>query len=167
MLERILVALDSPENNSRLIVAAIALAKITNARLLLVHVAKSESVNTFSNAKQACIDKAITNDLEPQDDQGSTLKKLRSLYSAANAVGVSADIAQPLGNAGQRICESAHQWGADLIMLGRRDSLVDPTPLCSVSQYVTGHASCPTIVMQNQSCEDFVAETSAMSLAAW
>ncbi|KAM3089720.1 universal stress protein [Phormidesmis sp. 146-35] len=165
MFERILVALDNPQRNESLIKAAIVLAKTTNARLLLLHVLPLEG--RHSNHVQANdISHAKENNLEWQRCQKSDLEELRSLYRTANAAGVSADIAQPLGDPGQKICELAHQWGADLIVMGRRDAIdTHQTTLGSVSRYVAANSFCSTAIMQNQSCEDFVMNTSKMAFA--
>jgi nucleotide-binding universal stress UspA family protein len=165
MFERILVALDNPKNNGQLITAAITLAKTTNARLLLLHVLSSEEYK-FNYAQTDYVDHARENHLKWQRCQTSDLEELRSLCKSANAAGISADIAQPLGDPGQKICELAHQWGADLIVMGKRDP-IDPrqTTLGSVSRYVATNSFCSTVIMKNQSCEDFVTNASTMAFA--
>ncbi|MGV0027074.1 universal stress protein [Phormidesmis priestleyi] len=164
MFERILVALDNPESNEPLITAAIALAKTTNARLLLLHVLPSE--NQFDYAQTNDTDHTRENDLKWQRCQESDLEDLRSLYKSANAVGVSADIAQPLGDPGQKICELAHQWGADLIVMGRRDAIdTHQTTLGSVSRYVAANSSCSTVIIKNPFSEDSVTHASTTSFA--
>jgi nucleotide-binding universal stress UspA family protein len=171
MFERILVALDNPENNEPLITAAIGLAKTTNARLLLLHVLPLENQ---SQAQVNDIDHARKNHLEWQRCQTSDLEDLRSLYKAANAAGVSADIAQPLGDPGQKICELAHQWGADLIVMGRRDTIVhrylklidtQQTTLGRVSRYVAANSACSTVILKSPFSEDADTHASTMTFA--
>ncbi len=173
MFERILVALDNPESNKRLISAAITLAKTTNARLLLLHVLPSET--QFDQVQITNLDQAEDNRSEWQRCQTSDLEELRSLCKSANAAGVSADIAQPLGDPGQKICELAHQWGADLIVIGRRDTICQSryltendthqSTLGSVSRYVAANSFCSTIIMKNPFSQDSVTNTSTIAFA--
>jgi nucleotide-binding universal stress UspA family protein len=169
MLERILVALDSPETSEPLVTTAIALAKPTHARLLLLHALPLEKDETSEDEGHVCLDSndyTSENHLEWQRCQIDDLEKLRSLYIAVKAAGIFADIAQPIGDPGQKICQIARQWGADLIVMGKKNSSdADQTTLGSVSRYVTNHAFCSTVVMQNQPCDQSVAKDSAMAMA--
>jgi nucleotide-binding universal stress UspA family protein len=173
MFERILVALDNPGSNGQLLTTAIALAKTTNARLLLLHVLPLEKQSGRIQSND--IDHARENHLEWQRCQTSDLEDLRSLRESANAAGVSADIAQPLGDPGQKICELAYQWGADLIVMGRRDAIcqsrylqeidTQKTMLGRVSRYVAANSFCSTVIMKNQFSENSVTNTSTMAFA--
>ena len=157
MFERILVALDNPEGNKHLVTTAIALARNANARLLLLHVLPLEATEDVSHSTEICTSDHAHS--EWQNCQTRDLEKLRSIYKLINTAGVAADIAQPIGNAGQKICELAHQWGADLIVLGRRDFSIAHPSLGSVSRYVASNAFCSTIVLQNQSSENVATST--------
>lgn len=162
MFERILVALDDPTNNERLITAAISLAKTTDARLLLLHVLPPQE-DRFSNVQVYSIDQTKENYLVWQRSQISDLEELRSLYQSVKNQGVSADIAQPLGDPGQKICELARQWGADLIVMGRRDAIdAHRTTLGSVSRHVAANSFCSTVIVKNQFCETFAINASAI-----
>ncbi|HEY9610358.1 universal stress protein [Allocoleopsis sp.] len=54
-----------------------------------------------------------------------------------------------LGDAGSLICETAQNWGADLIVLGRRGHQgLSELLLGSVSNYVVHHAPCSVLIVQ-------------------
>jgi nucleotide-binding universal stress UspA family protein len=58
------------------------------------------------------------------------------------------------GDPGHSICESAQNWGADLIVLGRRGRTgFAEAFLGSVSNYVVHHASCSVFVIQEVKAE--------------
>jgi nucleotide-binding universal stress UspA family protein len=76
------------------------------------------------------------------------LETLRSRHATMCDAGISADIGLPAGNPGQQICEMAHKWGADLILLGRRGLPEEKEYLLtSVSNYVLHHAPCAVLVV--------------------
>ncbi|NJK53761.1 MAG: universal stress protein [Leptolyngbyaceae cyanobacterium SU_3_3] len=91
MLERILVALDSPETNEPLVTTAIALAKPTHARLLLLHALPLEKDETSEDEGHVCLDSSdytSENHLEWQRCQIDDLEKLRLIYIAVKAAGI-------------------------------------------------------------------------------
>ncbi len=139
MLNRILIALDNAKNPQPVFSTALAWAKINHSRLLLVNVlshlsdlTKNTSSNWDSHAE-------------------SDLEELRSLSQVVNQVGLMADIAQPLGHTGEKICELANLWGADLIILGQPEVMAtQENVLNDVGHYVIHHASCPTLIVPHQ-----------------
>lgn len=140
MLNRILIALDSAKNPQPVFSTALAWAKINGSRLLLL--------NVLSQSEHAKKDSA-----EWQSHRVSDLEELRSLSHVANNLGLMADLAQPLGRTGQKICELANQWGADLIILGQPDLATDSEDVSNdVGHYVIHHASCPALVVPH-SCD--------------
>ncbi len=53
------------------------------------------------------------------------------------------------GDPGHSVCEAAENWGADLIVVGRRGRTgLTEAFLGSVSNYVVHHASCSVLVIQ-------------------
>lgn len=156
MFARILVAIDTSVSDKHVFDTALSLAQLTQARLLLAHILPSLDINNSSELRQRA-------DLEAnptQDDEISSsyslpenahsLEMLRHFHTIAKACGVGADIAQPLANPGDKICNLAIDWGADLIVMGRRE----PADLAisiqsSVSNYVVHNASCPVLITQH------------------
>jgi nucleotide-binding universal stress UspA family protein len=132
MFERILVALDTSANNAQVFDTALSLAKLVQARLLLAHILPCEETD---EAPASC------------ESQG--LMMLRKFHAAAAQAGVGSDLAQPLANQGHQICELAIGWGADLIVMGRRDVNDTSELSVSVSHHVTRHASCPVLIVQH------------------
>lgn len=151
MLNRILIALDNAKNPQPVFSTALAWAKINDSRLLLLNVLSNQSEHAKKNSS------------EWESHQVSDLEDLRSLSHVANNLGLMADIAQPLGRTGQKICELANQWGADLIILGQPDSVAEEDVLNDVGHYVIHHASCPTLVVPYQRDQVFVSNSDAIS----
>ncbi|WP_143161995.1 universal stress protein [Phormidesmis priestleyi] len=152
MLNRILIALDNSKNPQPVFSTAIAWAKINDSRLLLLNVLSNQSDHTQNNLAEwesYCV---------------SDLEELRSLSHIVNKVGLMADIAQPLGHTGQKICELANSWGADLIILGQPDVMADPeNVLNDVGHYVIHHAPCPTLVVPHQCDRVFESDIDAIN----
>jgi nucleotide-binding universal stress UspA family protein len=139
MFERILVALDTSVSSAEVFETALSLAKLVNARMMLAHVLPCEETN---ESPVSC------------ESQGFSV--LRKFHATATAAGVGCDLAQPLANPGHQICELAIGWGADLIVMGRRDFTTTDELSNSVSHHVVCHASCPVLVVQHHpfGCHD-------------
>lgn len=140
MFARILVALDASPNNQIVFEKALSLAQLTQARLLLAHILADQPSCSLLTPSTAPLRSAN------EEDQG--LEMLRSFHVHALNAGVNADLAQPLANPSNEICDLAIEWGADLIVMGRRglpenhDSIPN-----SVSNYVMHHTTCPVLVL--------------------
>lgn len=142
MFARILVALDASPNNNPVFEAALALAQLTQARLLLAHILPDRLLSDPLTASDIPL-----RSLHDSEAQG--LEMLRSFHTHALNAGVNADLAQPLANPGDEICELAIEWGADLIVMGRR-ALPEPhngASPSSISNYVMHHTVCPVLVL--------------------
>lgn len=75
---------------------------------------------------------------------------LQNLTQEATAVGVQTEYTQLTGNPGRSICEIAHIWSADLIVVGSRGLKgLKEMFLGSVSNYVTHHAPCSVFIVRN------------------
>ena len=84
-----------------------------------------------------------------QDELEHTHRWLQAYEKQATTQGVSTQSALRLGNPSSAICEVAQTWGADLIIVGRRDHSKFPEMLLgSVSNYVLHHAPCSVLVVQ-------------------
>ncbi len=146
MFERILVALDTLPTNYQVFDIALSLAKMTQSRLLLAHILLPDASSRWALS------------LEEQEQQEARhLEMLRSFHILAQQAGIGADLAQPLAKPGDEICKLAVDWGADLIVMGRRGELEIKEPIAdsashlgSVSSYVVHHAACPVLVVQHQ-----------------
>ena len=147
MVERILVALADSKNRQHTFETALSLAQASDARLMIMHVLTPEDelvpayCESFHSGSPQ-IDQGL------QDNVAQNLDDLRSLYTAAKSMGIMADLAQTIGDPGQRICEQARYWGADLILLEKPGDSEPDKPLAeAVSNYVMHHAPCKTQII--------------------
>jgi nucleotide-binding universal stress UspA family protein len=156
MFKKILVALDHSEISHSVFEEALNLAKISGANLMLAHVLSSLAedypapIYPIGSIYPTLYDqslRAYAQQAEQAEQQGENL--LRSLATKATQAGVPTEFTQNLGNAGATLCHLAKNWGADLIMLGRRGHKgLSEFLLGSVSNYVLHHASCSVLVVQ-------------------
>jgi len=152
MFSRILVAMDSSPDSDYVFEEALSIAKVTDARLMLMHVLSAVEVECLAisegSLKRSPHPQAQSEGWET--DRQHCIDVLRSRHAAMCDAGISADIGLPAGNPGQQICEMAQRWGANLILLGRR-GLMDQEDylLNSVSNYVLHHAPCAVLVLPN------------------
>jgi nucleotide-binding universal stress UspA family protein len=157
MFKKILVAVENNQIGNLVFDEALALAKATNASLMLVHVMSPYSdrnVNPISmdpySFYPALHSEALTQTLKQWD----TLKQegidfLNFLRVNARHEGVTAEFTQNLGDPGRIICEIAGDWQADMIVLGRRGRIgLSEFFLGSVSNYVLHHAPCSVLAIQ-------------------
>lgn len=157
MFHKILVALDDSNSSQQVFAEAVALAKATNASLMLLHV-----LSPFEGEYPGSIYPAIDG-IYPglhretvqiymhqwQQFEQQALESLRALSHKAIEVDVPAEFTQNLGDPGRMICELANTWNADLIMVGRRGrSGLSEFFLGSVSNYVLHHAPCSVLTVQ-------------------
>lgn len=152
MLNRILIALDNAKNPQPVFATAIAWAKINHSRLLLLNVLSNQIHNAETHSEKW------------KSYQVSDLEELRSLSHVVNNVGLMADIAQPLGHVGKKICEVANSWGADLIILGQPELPAEAEDLLNdAGHYVIHNASCPTLVVPHQTDRVFTSTINAVN----
>ncbi|WP_193197435.1 universal stress protein [Nostoc sp. MG11] len=151
MIKKILVALDRSEIGQQVFEQALALAKLTQANLMLLHVLSPEAegspyVPMFSNFDY--YPGLNSQSFELYQKQWDTFKNegiqmLQFFCAQANTAGITTEFTQNLGHPGRIICNLARSWGADLIVMGRRGrSGLTELFLGSVSNYVLHHASC-------------------------
>lgn len=158
MFQRILVALDNTEDSQHTFDKAVDLAKVHQAQLLLVHVVSPidegypTPVYPVADSLYPMQHEAM---LQGAMQQFSVIEKLglemlRSRQSAATAAGVASEFCQPIGDPGSLICQTAHSWHADLIVMGRRGrSGLSEWILGSVSNHVMHHAPCSVLIVQD------------------
>lgn len=168
MFSKILVAIDQSENSQRVLAEAIALAKATDAFLMLVSVLSPfdtiyagtplfpGSDGVYPGMHTTALRNQI-NRIEDLERDGATF--LRTQTEQAIAAGVMADFTQGYGDPGATICDLARSWEADLIVVGRRGLTgLSEFLMGSVSNYVLHHAPCAVLTVQN-------AKTSAVEAA--
>lgn len=159
MFHKILVAMDTSAIGKRVFDEALALAKATRSSLMLLHVLSpkeqgSPNMPTFSSVEYYPGLSGKTLEIyqeqwETFEEQG--LELLRSRTDEATLAGVSTEFTQNSGNPSRTICDIAANWGADLIVIGRRGhSGLSELILGSVSNYVLHHAPCSVLTVQGQ-----------------
>ncbi len=156
MFNKILVAIDTSETSDRVFDRAMVLAKATGAHLMLLHVLSSEEQGSpylpiiFSGLGYAGGDKIIENYREEWAVFAQQcLDLLKSRQEQATLAGVKAEFTQHPGSPGKTICDFAHTWEADTIVIGHRGhSGVTKLILGSVSNYVLHHAGCSLLIVQ-------------------
>jgi nucleotide-binding universal stress UspA family protein len=137
MFGRILTAIDNSELAEQVFHQALSLARVTGARLLLLHALSDEEIGY----PDVC---DLSEHLSKWEQSKQTgLKRLRSYQTAAITAGVDAEFIQTPGASGQTICHAARSWQADLIVVGHRGlSRLDELMRGSVSNYLVHHAPC-------------------------
>ncbi|MBH8565221.1 universal stress protein [Nostoc sp. CENA67] len=158
MLKKILVALDRSEMGKQVFEQALALAQVTQAKLMLLHVLSPEEEDSpyfpmLSNVEYYPALSGQSFELYQKQwdsfkDEGVNI--LQSFSAQANTLGVSTEFSQTLGSPGRTICKLAATWGADLIIMGHRGrSGLAEMFLGSVSNYVVHHATCSVYIVHN------------------
>lgn len=157
MYQKVLVAMDSSASSQQVFDAAVSLATAHNANLMLLHVLSEEEVGSPTPIMPSLEYYPSVNEKnwELYQEQRKACAKqglelLRSHQEQAAAAGVSTEFTQLSGSPGRAICELARNWGADLIITGRRGrSGLSELFLGSVSNYVLHHAPCSVLIVQH------------------
>ena len=156
MFKKILVALDRSEIGQQVFQEALGLAKLTQASLMLLHVLSPEEEGSPYVPMLSNLDYypgLTSQSFELYQSQWDTFKNqgiqmLQSFCAQANTAGVTTEFTQNIGNPGRIVCDLASNYGADLIVMGRRGrSGVMELFLGSVSNYVLHHAPCSVHVV--------------------
>ncbi|PAX53307.1 universal stress protein [Brunnivagina elsteri] len=157
MFKKILVAVENNQIGNLVFDEALALAKATNAGLMLVHVMSPYSDRTINPISMdtysfypAIHSEALTQTLKQWDGlKQESIDFLNFLCKVANSEGLTAEFTQNFGDPGRIICEMARNWQADVIILGRRGHAgLSEFFLGSVSNYVLHHAHCSVLAIQ-------------------
>jgi nucleotide-binding universal stress UspA family protein len=159
VLQKILIAPgDSPES-AEIFRSGLTLAEKYGAQISILHV-----LNLFQNGFEAVANPLMggtypmMNDLaiqeyqkELQDRERLGMERLESYAREARARNLQVEILQNLGDAGRTICETAKNYSADVIVMGRNQkSLLSEIFLGSTSNYVLHHAPCSVMVIQQK-----------------
>ena len=161
--KKIFVPLDDSELSHRVFSQALELALIDRAQMMLFNCV---TINTLGEtAVPIPVDLGMNAELMNQAYQAQRLRLetdqkhasglLKNYCDAAAKQGLQVEFDCKMdGDPGHSICESAKNWGADLIVLGRRGRTgFAEAFLGSVSNYVVHHASCSVFVIQEVKAE--------------
>jgi nucleotide-binding universal stress UspA family protein len=157
MFKKILVALDRASASRTVLQNALVLAQTTQAQLLLLHVLSpkdqgSPGLEALTGAGYYQMLEVENIKLYQQRWQAyvnDSLTELQAAADEANHRGILTEIQQLSGQPGRMICQVAKDWGAELIMVGRRgNSGLSELILGSVSNYVVHHAHCSVLIVQ-------------------
>lgn len=163
IFQKILVAIDKSPLCQPVFAAALELAQSNQARIKLLHCISPELVSE-PIMPSASIDATmppmlLTNDYQTQQilmerwtEEGLAL--LKHYADQATSHGVITESENVIGEAGDQLCEVAKDWGADLVVVGRRGRTgLAEAFLGSVSNQVVHHAPCAVLVIQDQDME--------------
>lgn len=159
MFKKIIVAVSPSLKNDHVLEEAIAIAKMGNASLMLLHVlsAMDEGYPTPvypgpDSVYPGLHEQAIRAYAEQWEVyQRETLTYLKNLTEDVSKTGVPVEFTQNIGDPGKVICSLASTWNADLIILGRRGHTgIKELFLGSVSNYVLHHAPCSVLTIQGE-----------------
>lgn len=161
--KKIFAALDDSELGHRVFTQALELALSDRAQVMLFNCVTVSTVG--QTAVPIPVDLGMNVELMDQAYQAQRLRLERDVKQASGLLKNYCDAAAKKGlqvefdckmdgDPGHCICESAENWGADLIVLGRRGRTgLTEAFLGSVSNYVVHHASCSVLVIQEVKIE--------------
>jgi nucleotide-binding universal stress UspA family protein len=139
VFKKILVAIDNSPLVSVVFEQALEPAQKEGASLMLFHCINSDNLSqlTFLTEAEAKIEQAQA--------------WLRPYCQKAKDEGIPTKCVCEVGQPGSSICRLAQSWGANLIILGRKD---DPglvkMLLGSVSNHVVHNAPCSVLIIKNE-----------------
>lgn len=156
--KKIFAALDDSELGRSVFDQTIELALANRAEVMLFHCVSVNSVG--ETAVPIPVDLGMNVQLMEQAYQAQYLVMERQVEHSRSFLKNYCDVAANRGvqvefdckmdgDAGHGICESSQNWGADLIVLGRRGRTgLAEAFLGSVSNHVVHHAACSVLVIQ-------------------
>lgn len=155
--QKILVAIENSPLDHSVFTTALELAQSNKALLRLLHCIANEIVPApMSNmpfettvSPSLLLDNYQTqqNIVDQRIEEARAL--LKSYCEEAMLQNVSTEFDYQVGEAGHQLCEVAKDWGADLVVVGRRGRTgLAEALLGSVSNYVVHHAPCSVLVIQ-------------------
>ena len=154
MYQKILAAMDTSTVGDRVFATALNLAKLNNSHLKLLHVLSPEEEDSpisFGVVSREFNKELIAKYRQKWEDfEKQCLEMLQSRVNEATTADVSTEFIQAEGVPGKQICKVAEEWGAELIVMGRRGhSVFSELVIGSVSSYVIHRAKCSVLVVQN------------------
>jgi nucleotide-binding universal stress UspA family protein len=154
VVQKILVAIDQSDISKAVFSQALSLAQATGASLHLLHILSTEEEGSPVTLpmQYPAVNHQILEEYRGkwQRFESERLEQLEALSQKAIAAGVKAEISQVSGSPGRLIVELSQNWGADLIVVGRRGrSGLKELVLGSVSNYVVHRARSSVLVVQH------------------
>jgi nucleotide-binding universal stress UspA family protein len=157
--QKIIVAVDRQSATVRLIEKAMQLAQANGSSLMLFHSILEEipgiaEISSFAGMGGGYNWTHTEEMLQIKEQNLQELIQeieawLGDLCQRAKARGIPAQFSYHIGNPGQQICKQAKEWGADIIVIGRRGLTgLSEIFLGSVSNYVVHHAHCSVLIIQ-------------------
>ncbi|HEY9666002.1 MAG TPA: universal stress protein [Coleofasciculaceae cyanobacterium] len=155
VFKKILVALDRSPQSELVFTQALEIAQEGESRLLLFHglswdtdgqwtpyigtIADVDIYGTFHRLQRERLQQEIEN----------VHSWLKIYCQQAQSKNIPTEFDCRVGGSGSKICEAASNWGADLIVLGRRGHKgLSEILLGSVSNYTVHHAPCSVLIVQ-------------------
>lgn len=156
MYNKILVALDHSPEASLIFDAALSVAQAKTSEILLVHFIdwQNQDVSPWMGvATLYDVDLSAKGYERNRQHLQLEIERcqswLESLAIQANKLDISCNYECQVANCNLGIGDRAKQWGADLIVVGRRGHRnISEVLLGSVSNYVIHHAPCSVLVIQ-------------------
>ncbi|MBF2057109.1 MAG: universal stress protein [Cyanobacterium sp. T60_A2020_053] len=156
--QRILVALEYPLTSSEILAVALDIAEKYQGNLMMCHCLEENLAPHSEMLMPSMISTGIYSaeiwEVEAEvfaEHRDKIRTWLHSLNEETQSKGIQSDYVCLTGNTGAEIVALAKDWGADLIVTGRRGRKgLSEAFLGSVSNYVFHHASCPVLVVQHQ-----------------
>jgi nucleotide-binding universal stress UspA family protein len=153
--QNILAAIDQSPLSQGVFDQALHLACTNQAKLLLLHCLTTDVVagTTALGGEFGWSNHLLSQSYQVQqvhiEQQIQTVRSLLHHYAQlATHQGVQVEVDYKSLEAGPGICQIAAQWGANLIVMGRRGRRgFSEMLLGSVSNYVLHHAACPVLVI--------------------
>ena len=153
MYHKILVAIDRSPISEKVFNTALTLAKALNSELMLVHVLSSESqdrpIDFPAYSASYDIETLETFKRKWESFRQESLMLLQQWSEQANAQSVKTEFTQLTGNPASSILSFSQDWGAELIIMGRRgQSTLKEILLGSVSSYIIHRSHCAVHLVQ-------------------
>jgi nucleotide-binding universal stress UspA family protein len=159
-LNKILVALDRSPQSLVVFEQALEIAQIEESHLLLFHCISWDTKEQWTPFIGTLADIDLYGNfhrLHREHLQQEIYKAhswLQTYGHQATLKNIPSELDCQLGEARTLICEVAQNWGADLIVIGRRGHQeLSSILLGSVSNYVVHHAHCSVLVVQKVTLE--------------
>jgi len=158
LFQKILVALDTSPASQSIYAHALQIAVLHRASLLLLHILSAEDDGFSNPASSGEFYPFLGEDGYEQyfaardHAYAQATERMTALVKEAAALGVTAEFALEEGSPERVIRRRVAEWGADLVVIGRRGhSGLSELFLGSVSNYVLHHVACPILVLQGES----------------
>jgi nucleotide-binding universal stress UspA family protein len=156
--QKVLVALDRSLQTSAVFEQALSEVKAkSNGSLMLVHTLRMDTeistgpfmgLGTIADLDTYGILRRVQQE-KVQQERDKAIAWLQTYQQKAIAQGIPTELTCLTGTPGAGICELAQNWGAHLIVLGRRGHQgMTEVVMGSVSNYVVHHAPCSVLVVQ-------------------